>query len=192
MIERSFQTINENKDMTQQPHSVVATQELTRLAHMPDKQAVALTFSEISSLFTAKWAVSRFASQVLIDRVVTSYKENPARDAAGQPIDAYELADKPGEALRYRQEEARQIGAEVTADLQGAIKRISRGYSLESFVVRGQDDTAAVIGSLERAVAVNPENLEANELHHQAAARHILENMRVMTADIGNAIDYQL
>ncbi|MGH7241221.1 MAG: hypothetical protein ACREGB_02930, partial [Candidatus Saccharimonadales bacterium] len=72
----------------------------------------------------------------------------------------------------------------------GALKRISRGYHLDTATVHGLNDTYVVIGSLEKALEVDTEKLDSGEHHFQAAASYMLEHMQEEQAD--DSVEYLL
>jgi hypothetical protein len=137
-----------------------------------------LSFAEAGNIRTAAWAVKEFGGQLLVDGVMKDYYGNPARNQAGKPIEPEELGGDLGRELRYVQEHAEQTAGEIAKDLDGGVLRIQkRGYPLETVTVRGLTDTSAVIGSLERAVEVDPGNLDEAGQHFHAAAQYMLDHM---------------
>lgn len=160
------------------PHSQLAIEQLNLLRTV-DGTSVALSFTEKQNLATSRWAVSRFGGQVLIDRVVDEYKQNPDHDRAGHKIDLQELGGRRGVKLRDSQEAAGQVARQVAADLDGSWRKVQRGYDLADTTVRGTEDAFVIIGSLEKAIEVNSENLADNELYWQKASQYILEHMSV-------------
>ena len=170
-------------------HSEVALQELKHL-QAPGVANAALSFVEVASIQTAAWAVAKFGGQVLIDKVRGEYAANPAVTADGEAISLDDLSGTDGQKLQFAQEEAEETAADVKNDLQGALKRIGRGYHLDTATVHGLNDTYVVIGSLERALEANPENLHSGEHHLQAAAGYMLEHMQEEQED--SSVEYLL
>lgn len=161
------------------PHarSEVAAEQLSRLSGTQVPAEVSLSFGEDSSLLTAWWAVKEFGPQAL-----THLAHDQHRAEGEQSGD-----------LGTRQQELLVVAGEVAADLASARKRRARGYNLASFAVQGVIDTAAVIGSLEKAVEIHPDNLSgpADE-YRQASARYILDHMQVVDSDDGRSVEFML
>lgn len=162
--------------------SEAALQALDTLNTTPP-QDVVLTFSEPAGLITAKWAVQRFGSQYLVDRSMKEFNDNPYRDENGKKIDIDELTDHQRSSLLYRQEVAHDDAQDLGHDLDSAYRKVKRGYKLGQVAFHGAYDATTIIGSLEQASRVNPENLDSAELHHQAAAKFMLDHLRVQASD---------
>jgi hypothetical protein len=173
--------------------SALAIQTLESLASRPD-QAVTLSFSDEVGLRTAEWATGLFAGQLLIDRVRSEYNRNPELDKeSGEPIPLDDLSGHRGADLMDAQADAQEIGHEVNQDLKMAVKRVKRrGYDLGQVSVHGTVDTTVIVGSLERAIEVDPDNLDESGQYFQASAQYMLEHMQVIRPDIGDATSYIL
>jgi hypothetical protein len=163
---------------------------ITQLAHLdavPKQARVVLSFEETQGVRVAAWATAKFGASVLLERVVDRYNQHPKTDEHGRPVNIYDTGDQ---THRYQLEEAEDIGTDVAEDLSRAMKRLERGYPLRSVTVHGAEDAAAVIGSLERAVEVHPDNLNDSEHYMQAAAGYMLEHMQVMDSRPDKSISY--
>lgn len=174
------------------PQSNFALAELKHLDLVSAQTKVIMSFEERQSVHAAAWAVQKFGGQVLVDRVARDYHEQPERDTKGQPIALSELSDSRGVKLKYQLEEAEMLGQEIAADLQSGFNRIQRGYPVQTITVRGATDAAAVLGSLERAVEVDPANLSASDQYHQAVAGYMLDHMQVFNAHDNDTVSYLL
>lgn len=168
--------------------SEFAISELAHLDAVAAKSDVVMSFEEAQSVRVASWAVTKFGADVLVQRVVEHYNQAPA-EQDGETVNIFESGSQQ---WQQRLDEASDVGGEVAKDLESAVKRLGRGYPLGSFSVRGAMDTTAVIGSLERAVEVNPENLAEGEQYMQAAARYMLDHMQVTDSKPDQSISYIL
>jgi len=163
---------------------------ITELAHLETASSqaqVTLSFEETQGVRVAAWAAAKFGAEVLVDRTVNRYNRDPVRTKDGNPV---HIADVGMQKWQYELEEAAMVGQEVAADLASAVKRLERGYPLDSFSVRGVADTTAVIGSLERAVEAHPDNLGDGEHYMQAAARYMLDHMQATDSQSDKSIAY--
>lgn len=166
--------------------SEFAVSELAHLDAVAPEASVVLSFEEGQSIRIASWAVARFGSDVLLQRVIGQYNKAPHL-VDGKPVSIF---DSGLPKWQYAMDDAEAIGIDVSKDLIGAARRLDRGYPLGSFTVRGVVDTAAVIGSLERAVEINTENLSSDEQYKQAAARYMLDHMQVTDSKIDQSVSY--
>jgi hypothetical protein len=166
--------------------SEFAVSELAHLDAVAPDAAVVLSFEEAQGVRIAAWAAGKFGGQVLVGRVIDQYNQNPQRQD-GQPVSIY---DTGSQQWSFALEAADEVAADVARDLTGAVKRIERGYPLDSFSVRGVEDTAVVIGSLEKAVEMNPENLSEGERYMQAAAHYMLDHMQVLDSKPDQSVSY--
>ena len=166
-----------------------AVEALHQLERPTTKDAV-LSFAEATSIRTAAWAVHKFAGALLIDRVRHEYYANPMRDESGNAIPIERLQGDEGDDMEGAQLDGAHLADEITADLKSGLNRINRGYPLETVTVRGVQDTSTIIASLERAVEVNPENLDNSDQYFQAAAQYMLEHM--VSQDDGTQQTYLL
>ena len=163
--------------------SPTALEALDTLNTTPPKDVV-LSFTEQGGLMTARWAVNRFGSQLLIDKAMDEFSQNSwPVDENGKKVDVDYLSDHERTAIMSVQEIAEETGQDIKKDLDSAIKRVGRGYRLGDVAFRGAYDATAIIGSLAKAVEVNPENLNSNEVHHQEAARFMLDHLQVRSDD---------
>ena len=168
-------------------HSQPAVEALQKL-QLPTTHNAVLSFAETGNIRTAAWAVKTFGGQILVDKVMKHYYSNPRRNEAGEAIEPEELGGEPARELIFAQEHAEQTAGEIARDLDGGLLRIQkRGYPLETVTVRGLEDTTVVLGSLERAVEVDPENLDPSGQHFRAAAEYMLNHMVSQTDDNAEA-----
>lgn len=176
------------------PHtkSEKAVAQLARLKVDTAPAGVSLGFKEDSSLHTAKWAVRKFGEQVLAQQVIDAYDKDPLiHKITGEKVYFEDLGGTIGQSLEFAQMNAQLTAREVGDDLEGAIKRRARGYSLGSFAVSGPTETAAIIGSMEMAVEVHPENLAGPDQYMRANAEYVLAHMNVSGGD-GSHTEYLL
>jgi hypothetical protein len=164
------------------PQSQPAIEALQHLESPAIKTAM-LSFVESSSIRTSAWAVRTFGARLLVDKVQQDYKQDPLRDFDDKPVPFDDLVGAAAFDAETRLLNAQALAEEVESDLTSGWQRIKRGYPLETITVRGTDDAAVIIGSLERAVEVNPENLAPADQHFQAEARYILDHMIAQTDD---------
>lgn len=167
--------------------SEFAVSELAHLEAVPAAASVIMSFEESQGVRVAAWATKKFGGAVLVSRVLDQYNQNPQRQADGQVVNIY---DTGSQHWSFALEEADQAAMDVASDLTGAVKRLERGYPLESFSIRGVTDTTTVIGSLEKAVELNAENLSEGEQYMQAAARYMLDHMQVTDSQIDQSVSY--
>jgi hypothetical protein len=164
------------------PQSQPAIEALQHLESPAIKTAV-LSFAESSSVRTSAWAVRNFGARLLIDRVREDYRQEPLRDFDDKPIPFDDLLGASAFDAETKLLNAKALAQDVESDLTSGWQRIKRGYPLETVTVRGTDDAAVVIGSLERAIEVDPDNLTPADQHFQAEARYILDHMIAQTDD---------
>lgn len=169
--------------------SEAALQALETLNTAPPEDVV-LTFNEPAGMLTAKWAVRRFGSQYLVDQSMRDFNDNPYLDEDGKKIDIDDMSDHQRTALLYRQEIAHDDAQDLGHDLDSAYRKVKRGYKLGQVAFHGAYDAATIIGSLEQASRINPENLDSGELHHQAAAKFMLDHLRVQDGGSEDAQSY--
>jgi hypothetical protein len=169
------------------PHSDLAIQTLEQLQAQPEKDIV-LSFSEQANLRTAEWAVDKFGHILLGDDIKQQYSQIPEQDEDG-PLP---LEQSTSISWKYGLEEAEATAQDIAADLESSWRRLGRGYSLGHVAVHGSQDAKVIIGSLERAIETNPENLTEAEQHFQAMAALMLDNMQIIDAEIGNSTSYLL
>lgn len=167
--------------------SQLATQALTEIEAQPDHE-VTLSFVERSSLITALWAVKKLGAVVLDEKVREDYNKSPEQGENG----ALPIEDATFVGTRYAVEDAHEDAADIARDLSGSLRKLQRGYNLGQLSVHGSTDVSTIVAALVRSTDINPENLDQGELHHQAAAEHMLNNMQAVDSQIGNSTSFLL